>query len=105
MNKKPENNLITILLQSLFLASSMIVYRKTRPIVGPISVKIVSGIFRILGFRKFADMLYGSIEYEFGDREVDDDEIDNDEVDDNEIDNDEVDDDEIDNDEVDDDEF
>lgn len=57
MDKKPRGSFWTIVLQTVYIVSSLIFYEKVEPVVGKVSVRIVSTIFRILGFKKLADML------------------------------------------------
>jgi hypothetical protein len=85
MDKKPSGSFWNLVLTTFYIASSLIFYEKVKPTVGKVSVRVVATIFRILGFKGFADMLKSaenpSYDYdneEFNDEESTDEEFNDD---------------------------
>lgn len=77
MGKKPTGNFWNILIQTVFVVSSIIFYDRVKPTANKISVTIVSSIFKILGLGGIAKMLKPD---KNPSHELDDDEFDNEEL-------------------------
>ena len=77
MDNKPNGNSQNLVLQVLYVASSIIFYENVRPKVDKVSVRIVEGVVKILGFRRFTDKLKAAenTNDEYDDEEFNDDSL------------------------------